>query len=452
MIVIKNGTIVTSEQIGQADLIIEGEKITKISPNITAPEGAEVIDATGLLVLPGGVDGHTHFNLDVGTARAVDDFNTGSIAALCGGTTTIIDHMGFGPAGCSLSHQLEVYHGYADGKCGCDYGFHGVFQHISKEILAEIPKLMEQGLTSFKIYLTYDYRLNDGEVLQVLREMKKLGGITAFHAENHHVIQLLRKEYTENGDITPEYHAKSRPDWCEREAISRLIALSALADHPEIYLVHISSKIGLEEGIRAKEIGNFYIETCPQYLGFTEKCYENPTEGLKYIMSPPLRKQTDCEALWNGIEKGAIDVVGTDHCPFHYKGLKERGLEDFTLTPNGAGGVEERMTYLYSAGVASGKINLSKYVEVSATNPAKIFGIYPQKGTIAVGSDADLVLFHPDKRGIFTKKDLHSACDHTIYEGMERTGEVEAVYLRGKLVVSQNQYLGSQGKFLNRNK
>lgn len=447
---IKNGKIVSSEGICQADLLIEGEVVSQIGQNLSEKD-ARVIDASERFVLPGGVDVHTHMDLDVGFARAVDDFYSGTVAAACGGTTTIVDHMAFGPKDCKLGHQTKVYHQLADGKAVVDYGFHEVIQHMDEETKKNMVVLCQQGITSFKGYLTYDYRLDDAAIYQMLLQCKQLAAIPAFHAENHDILTYLRNKYKQEGKVTPQYHALSRPDTVEAEAIARLLAIAEMVKDAPVYIVHLSTKKGLDAIRAARSRGqkNIYVETCPQYLTLDDSCYEKE-DALKYIMSPPLRKVSDQEALWEGLSNGEIQVVATDHCPFHINVEKQRGNKDFTACPNGAPGVEERFILLYGEGVAKNRMTLEQFVKVTAENPAKIYGLYPKKGTILPGSDADLVLLNPKKNTLITIENRHSAVDYTPYEGFSLEGSIERVFLRGKMIVEHNHFIGTkgQGRFL----
>jgi len=448
-LIIKNGTIVTSTNIFIGDIYIENETIKEIGIGIIKKD-AEVIDAKGKYIIPGGIDAHTHFNLHAGLYTASDDFYTGTVAAAFGGTTTIIDHMGFGPKGCRLKHQAEVYHGYADDKAVIDYGFHGVFQWVSNDILTEIEDMMELGITSFKIYLTYDYRLKDDEVYRIFNKMKELGGLPAVHSENHEIVTYLRDYYSKSGFNSPIYHAKSRPSQCEAEAISRMINIASLAGSP-LYIVHLSTKIGLKYIKAAKDEGQkVYAETCPQYLVLDENKYLN--EGAKYIMSPPLRKKEDNEALWIGLKDGTISTVATDHCPFYYEREKKPAENDFTKCPNGAPGVEARIPIMFSEGVVKGRISLNKFVEVTSTNPAKLFGIYPKKGEIKIGSDGDLVIIDPNKEVTLSKNILHENVDYTPYEGLKLKGYPVVTIVRGKVIIKDSEFYGTKGygKFLKR--
>lgn len=445
---IKNGTIVSAGESYQGDILIENGVISCIGTHLEelVKEGTKVIDAEGKYVLPGGIDVHTHMDLLAGKSRAVDDFYDGTVAAACGGTTSIVDHMAFGPKGCNLHYQLEEYHRLADGKAVIDYGFHGTAQHTNADILKELEGMIADGVPSVKVYLTYDFKLNDDEVLEVLKRMKELGGVTAFHCENHQIVEHLRKEYRENGQTAPIYHAKSRPNLAEAEAVRRVLYLAKMAGDAPVYIVHLSCKESLDAVKEARAQGqkNIFVETCPQYLTLTEERYLDE-DGLKYIMSPPLRTNEDCERLWKGIADGDIQVVATDHCPFNFGKEKQLGKDDFTQCPNGAPGVEERMLLLYSEGVAKGRISMERFVEVACTNPAKIYGFYPKKGAIQPGADGDIVIIDPKKKRVFTHKDMHSAVDYTAYEGFSVKGSIDLVMQRGNVIVKDNEFLGTRG-------
>ena len=453
---IKNGTIVTDSQVFRADLLIEDGKIRLIGENLDT-NNAEVIDAAGKYVFPGGVDVHTHMDLQAGKYRAVDDFYDGTVAAACGGTTTIVDHMACGPKGCSLWHQVEEYHRIADGKAVIDYGFHGVIQHVNDTVLKEMGEIAAQeGITSFKVYTTYDFMIKDDGLYQVLKQAKEDGIVIAVHCENDGVINHLRHEYIENGCTEPKYHPLSRPAGCEAEAIDRMIHLAAMAGDAPLYIVHLSSKEGLLEVIKARKAhqANLAVETCTQYLTLTDDMYQDPREGLKAIMSPPLRRKEDNEALWAALRDDLLDTVATDHCPFNYQVEKQAGANDFTACPNGAPGVEERFRVMYSEGVAKRRISLTQFVKYLCTNPARMYGLYPQKGTLLPGSDADIVIFDPQKSRILTHDDMHSAVDYTCYEGMKVQGDIDLVMQRGNVIVKDNQFLGKRGdgRYLKRGK
>lgn len=443
--IVKNGMLVTPDGVFKSDIMIEGEQIKEIGLGLMDGEAA-YIEAEGKYVIPGGVDVHTHMDLQAGASRAVDDFYDGTVAAACGGTTSIVDHMAFGPAGCNLHHQLNVYHGLADGKAVIDYGFHGTAQHLNQEILDELKSMITDGVSSIKVYLTYDFRLNDGEVLQILTRMGELGGVTAFHCENHEVLEYYRRTFRENGQTEPIYHAKSRPNLAEAEAVARVLKLARLAKDAPVYIVHLSCKESLMAVKEARREGqkNIYVETCPQYLTLTEEKYLD-RDGLKYIMSPPLRSKEDCDALWAGLAEGDIQVVGTDHCPFNYGKEKQLGKDDFIKCPNGAPGVEERIPLLFSEGVMKNRISLSRFVEVSCSNPAKIYGLYPAKGNLQPGADGDLAVIDPRGSCMITHDRMHSAADYTTYEGIEIRGTVDLVMSRGKIVAEGNRFTGERG-------
>lgn len=455
-LLIKNGTIVTASDMYKGDIYAEDGIIKEIGSNIQRMAD-EVIDADGKYVIPGGVDVHTHLNLDVGFARANDDFYTGTVAAACGGTTSIVDHMGFGPKGCDLKHQVDVYHGYADGNAVIDYSFHGVIQHVNEDILKEMEVIaQEEGISSFKIYMTYDYKVNDVEAFKVLERLKELGGITTVHPENHEMVNYFREKFVSEGKTSPIYHALSRPERCESEAINRMIDLAYMAGNAPLYIVHLTNKEGLKHIKRAQRLGQkVFAETCIQYLLLDIGRYKEPNNaGLKYIMSPPLRDKRNQGALWQGIRDGSIQVVATDHCPFSFNKDKQRGKDDFTKCPNGAPGIEERIPLMFSEGVIKRRISINKFVEVCSTNPAKIFGLYPKKGAIQVGSDADIVIIDPDKEVKLSKNMLHENVDYTAYEGFELKGYPIYTIARGEIIVKDNEFVGKKGygKFIKRTK
>lgn len=448
--IIKRGTVVTSGGSFPADILIEGEKIVSIGiiqqMSERDSEEIQVIDAAGKYVFPGAVDVHTHMDLDVGISRAVDDFYDGTVAAVCGGTTSIVDHMAFGPAGIPLHYMFHEYEKLAGGKAVIDYGFHGTMQHLDEEILTELETMMADGIPSVKLYMTYNYKMDDAAILQTLRKMKEIHGITAFHCENHDVTELLKKENREKGNLAPIYHAKSRPNAVEAEAVDRVLRLAKMAGDAPVYIVHLSCKESLEAVRAARNAGqkNIFVETCPQYLTLTEERYLDE-DGLKYIMSPPLRTQADCDALWEGIADGSIQVVATDHCPFNYGKEKQMGKDDFTCCPNGSPGVEERFSILFSEGVKKGRITLQRLVEVACTNPCRIYGLAPEKGDIQPGADADLVILNPEASYILTHDRMHGAVDYTMYEGKEIQGEIELVMQRGNVLVKDNTFVGEKG-------
>ena len=444
--IIKNGIVVTESGLLKSDICIENELITDIAENVIIP-GAEIIDAEENYVIPGGVDVHTHLNLHTGTAVAQDNFYTGTLAAACGGTTTIVDHIGFGPTNCNLKHQVDVYHKYATDNAVIDYGFHGVLQHVNNDILDEIEELVAAGIPSFKAYLTYDFKLNDLDVLKVLLKLKKTGGLLTVHPENDYVLNYFRKNFMKEGKTSSRYHAMSRPDFCEAEAINRVICLAEMVGNIPLYIVHLSCKAGLDFVKLAQERKqNVIAETCPQYLLLDEEKYlESNNAGLKYVLTPPLRNKSNQPPLWEALKNGEISVVATDHCPFDWRLRKKLASNDFTKCPNGLPGIETRIPLMFSEGVMKKKISMERFVEVNCTNPAKIMGLYPQKGTISIGSDADIVIINPNKKLKLSNSILHQNVDYTPYEGMDIEGYPVLTMSRGKIIVKDNVFVGQKG-------
>lgn len=447
---IKNGFIVNESDVFLGDILIEDEKIVSIGfINEEEAKVDEIIDVKGKYVMPGAIDVHTHMELQQSEKyRAVDDFYTGTVAAAVGGTTTIIDHIGFGPKNCNLHYSINEYYEKAK-KSAIDYSFHGVIQDVNDDILDELSTIVrEEGIPSFKAYSTYGFKVEDEGFMRVLQVMKENNGILTVHAENDGVTNYLRDKFVKEGKTDPIYHASSRPNETEAETVERLINISKMLGDAPLYIVHLSTKESLEAVKRAREEGlkNIYVETCTQYLTLTEEKYKEngPIEGLKYLMSPPLRKQEDVDALWNGVIDGDINVIATDHCPFMME-EKLSGKDDFRLAPGGAPGVEERVRIIFSEGVMKNRITPQKFVEVMCTNPAKIFGMYPKKGVILPGADADLLIIDSNKSEILRSKDMKSSCDYCTYEGLKVKGSIYMVFNRGNLIAKENEFLGTKG-------
>lgn len=444
--IIKNGTIVNADNTIKGDVLIQGGIITRIGIDVQSSE-AEIIDAKNRYVMPGGIDVHTHLNMDLGFAITQDDYYSGTVAAAFGGTTCIVDYPGFGPQGCNLMNQILLYHGYARGNAVIDYSFHGIFQHVNKDILDEIEIVVGEGIASFKGYLTYDAKLNDLDVLRLLEKVYASGGLFSVHAENDAVVQFLRGYFLQESKTSPQYHALSRPDRCEAEAVNRMIQLAAIANNAPIYIVHLSTAMGLDLIKAARKNGQtVYAETCPQYLFLNEERYDEPEgNGLKYIMSPPLRSEENSEALWEGIKEGYLDVIATDHCPFDFTKKLQMGKDDFTKCPGGIPGIELRVPLMFSEGVMKERISLNRFVEITATAPSKIMGLYPKKGVIKEGSDADIIIMNPDIQYEVSHEILHENVDFTPYEGMNLKGWPELTMVRGKTIVKEGKFYGKKG-------
>ena len=449
---LKGGTVVNANGSQVADILINGEIIEKIAPNLSC-EGAEVVDVTGKLLFPGFIDAHTHFDLDVCNTTTADDFCTGGRSALRGGTTMVID-FACPNKGETLQYGLDLWHKKAEGKTACDYGFHMTIDDWNESIIEELPKMFDQGISSFKMYMTYPaMMIGDEDMFRALRKMKELGGIVGVHCENAGVIDALIAEKKAAGELAPTSHPLCRPAVLEAEAISRLLKMAKVADVP-VVIVHLSSEEGLREVEAARAFGQtVYVETCPHYLLLEDSLYSKENfEGAKYICAPPLRKKADNDRLWKAIADGEIQTVSTDHCSFNLT-QKRAGLEDFTKIPGGMPGVETRGVLLYSYGVAAGRITAEKMVEVLSEAPAKLYGAYPRKGHLAEGADADIVVYDPEGTSFITAEDQLANVDYAPYEGYELSGHIAQVYLRGKLSVNEGKVLGApEGKYIPRGK
>lgn len=446
---IKNGTVVTPGGVIDADILIQGETIAQIrhrDQGRNPAADATAINAQGLIVIPGGIDVHTHFNLDVGIAVAQDDFYTGTVAAAMGGTTTIVDHPGFGPENCSLFHQIEKYHGFAQGNAVIDYSFHGVLQHLNQEVLRDIPRLADQGITSMKAYMTYGHMFSADMLAQLFDVTQKSGVLIAVHAEDDTMINRLRREFQEAGKRDAIYHALSRPNETEAKAVREVIDIAAVNDAP-LYIVHLTTRQGLEAVKAARQSGrSVFAETCPQYLFLDEDAYrEEDHGGLKYVMSPPLRSKKDQAALWQGLRDETISTVGTDHCPFDFKLKKQLAKDDFTRCPGGAPGVESRIPLMFSGLVKNLETDLVRFCRLVSENPARIMGLYPKKGIIKEGSDADIVLMDPRKKTTISHEMLHENVDYTPYEGIRVDCWPVLTMVRGEVVVKNGVFTGQKG-------
>ncbi len=448
---IKNGTIVTPSLSYQSNILIENGIIAAIQPGLETSD-AEIYDARGCRLFPGFIDAHTHLDMAMGPTVTADDFRTGTKAALAGGTTSIID-FATQDKGNTLTHALEKWHCKADGISACDYGFHMAIIDWNPEICNEIQTIADAGVTSFKVYLAYDnLRVSDSAILEILRRVGQVHGIVGAHCENGDIISKLIDTNLRRNNTQPCYHAQSRPDLAEAEAISRFTYIAQMAEVP-VNIVHLSSEAGLMAARSARQRGtDIYIESCPQYFILDDSCYYLPGfEGAKFVCSPPIRSKHSQTALWNALIAGSIDTISTDHCSFNWKGQKELGRNDFSRIPNGLPGIEHRPVLMYTYGVAAGRISENQFVASLSENTARLFGMFPQKGKIAVGSDADIVVWDPSCQGTLTAQNQVQNVDYSPYEGLKIQGGAKAVFLRGELAAENGKVLfENQGKYIHR--
>src|ERR1700704_6573974 len=457
---IKNGRVITAADDYKADILIEGEVISVIGAKLEM-EVDKVIDANGKLVIPGGIDPHTHMELPFGGTQSSDDFLTGTRAAAHGGTTTIID-FAVQYKGESLVQGIDNWHKKAEGKTAIDYGFHLITTELEDSQIEELHTAMDEGVTSFKMFMAYPgvFLVDDATIFRAMSAAGERGGLICMHAENGIVINEIIKHALAKGHTAPKYHALTRPTIAEAEGVHRAIAIAEMAESP-VYIVHLSCADALNQVRQSRPRGlPAYAETCPQYLFLSIDNYDEPGfDGAKYVMSPPLREKWHQEELWKGLARNDLQVVSTDHCPFcmkeGFKGLpkqKELGMGDFSKIPNGAPGVETRMVLLYDGGVVGGRITLNRWVELTSTTPAKLMGMFPKKGTIAVGSDADIVIWDPRATHTISAKTHHMRVDYNPYEGRKVKGKATTVLSRGEVVVDKDKWLGKKGrgKFIKR--
>ncbi|MBW2093826.1 MAG: dihydropyrimidinase [Deltaproteobacteria bacterium] len=450
---IVNGTIVTATDTYRADVGIKNGKIVQIAKKIKEPAG-EVIDAKGLYVLPGGIDIHTHLDMPFMGSFSSDDFETGTIAAAFGGTTSLVDFAIQGKR-MSLKGTLNTWMKKARKKAVIDYGFHVAITDLNDRVMDEIPEMVAMGVPSFKCFLAYKGALmiDDGALYRILQKTRKAGALVMIHAENGDVLDILINDLLAQGKTEPKYHALSRPPEAEAEATGRGIAIAQMAGAP-IYIVHLTCKEALAKVKEARDAGfPVLAETCPQYLLKSYQNYLEPGfQGAKYVMSPPLRDKSNWDALWKGLAYGDLQVVSTDHCPFNFKGQKDKGKKNFALIPNGAPGIEHRVMLLFHEGVNKKRIGLNRFVELVSTAPAKLFGLFPQKGTVAVGTDADLILFDPKAPFKISAKTHHQNVDYTPYEGFKGKGVPRTVFSNGQIIVNDGKFMGKPGtgRFLKR--
>jgi dihydropyrimidinase len=452
-ILIKNGHVVTASEDFVADIYIEGEKIVAIGKDLKY-DAKKTIDASGKLVFPGGIDPHVHLDMPFMGTSSSDDYETGTRAALHGGTTMVIDFI-LQTQGDTLYNALRAWQKRSEKAIG-DYSYHMAVTDFNDNTALEVIDMIEkEGITSFKTFMAYKGALmiDDGQMVQLMRTLKKHGGMITVHATNGDMIDSLISMHRKEGKLSPLYHYLSQPEITEAEASERFTDMLYYTGCPG-YIVHMTCE-GALNAIRRAAVRNqkVFVETCSQYLMLDASLYEKDFEGAKWVMSPPLREKKDQTALWSGINQGLVQVVGTDHCPFMWE-QKKMGEKDFSKIPNGHPAIEHRIEFMYSEGVAKGKISLSKFVEVTSTNAAKIFGMYPRKGTLAIGADADIVVFDPTKKHTISVKTHHMNVDYSAYEGWEVTGKCETVLLRGQVAIENNlcNLKSGNGKFIRRDK
>jgi|TARA_B100000315_G_scaffold220400_1_gene223068 dihydropyrimidinase len=455
-LLIKNGRVITAVDDYAADVFINHETVTLIGKELDA-KADRVIDAKSKYVIPGGIDPHTHLDMPFGGTVSADDFETGTRAAAHGGTTTLID-FAIQTKGRSTLEALETWHKKAEGKTAIDYGFHMIVTDMEDDRLSEMKALADEGVTSYKLFMAYPGVLyaDDGTLFRAMRKAGEDGTLICMHAENGIVIDEIVKRAVKEGKTDPKWHGLTRPTRMEAEGVYRSIAIAEVAKVP-VYIVHLSSADALKEVTLARDRGvSAFAETCPQYLFLDHSYYEKEGfEGAKYVMTPPIREKWNQDELWRGLQFGDIVSISTDHCPFCFKEQKEMGINDFTKIPNGGPGVENRMSLVFNGGVVDDRISVNKFVELTSTAAAKMFGLFPKKGTIAVGSDADIVIFDPNRKETISVNNSvthHMNVDYNAYEGFEITGVSETVISRGKVIVENCQYVGKKGdgQFLKR--
>jgi len=445
---IQNGTVVTARETFPADVFVEGERIREVRPAIPRQAADRVIDAAGLFVIPGGIDAHTHLDMPFGGSTSSDDFETGTRAAAFGGTTTIVD-FAIQPRGTRMRDALDTWWKKAQGRAVIDYGLHMIVTDLGVAGLEDMDEMVREGVASFKLFMAYPNVLmvDDATIFRALSQTAKNGALICMHAENGSVIDVIIARALAEGKTAPVYHALTRPPRAEAEAVHRAIAMAEIAGAP-VYIVHLSSEDALNQVREARDRGvPAFAETCPQYLLLSIEELERPGfEGAKYVFTPPLRPKEHLPKLWDGLKHDHLQVVSTDHCPFCFADQKVLGKDDFTKIPNGGPGIENRLQLIYHHGVNSGKLSLNRFVELTSTTPARLFGMYPKKGEIAAGSDADLVLWDPHAEHTISAQTHHMRVDYSMFEGFQVRGNARTVMSRGEVIVDRGRFLARPGR------
>ena len=445
---IRNGTVVTARETTKADVLIEGGRVKEVRAGIPAETAEKIIDAAGMYVIPGGIDAHTHLDMPFGGTTSSDDFETGTRAAAFGGTTSLVD-FAIQARGTRMRDALDIWRKKAEGRACIDYGLHMIVTDLGTSGLEDMDDMVNEGVASFKLFMAYPNVLmvDDATIFKALARTAKNGALVCMHAENGSVIDVIVAKALAEGKTAPVYHALTRPTLAEAEAVHRAIAMAEIAGAP-VYIVHLSSEDALNEVREARDRGvPAFAETCPQYLLLSIEELERPNfEGAKYVFTPPLRTKENLPKLWDGLKTDHLQVVSTDHCPFCFEDQKILGKDDFTKIPNGGPGIENRLQLIYHHGVNAGKLSLNRFVEITSTAPARIFGMYPQKGEIAPGSDADIVIWDPDAPFTISAKTHHMRVDYSMFEGYRVKGNARTVISRGETIVDNGEFLGKAGR------
>jgi dihydropyrimidinase len=446
-ILIQNARIITAEQDYSADIYIERETISAIGTNLPM-KADRIIDAKGKFAIPGGIDVHTHLDMPFGGTTSSDDFETGTRAAAFGGTTTLID-FAIQSKGTKMRDALDLWWKKAEGKACVDYGLHMIITDLPDAHLEDMNDMVRNGVSSFKLFMAYPgvLMVDDATIFKAMRKTAENGGLICMHAENGSVIDIIVKKAVAEGKKAPIYHGLTRPTTAEAEAVNRAIALAEIAGVP-VYIVHLSSHDALQRVAAARDRGLLaYAETCPQYLFLSIEDLGRPDfEGAKYVFTPPLREKWHQDKLWEGLKNNSLQVVSTDHCPFCFKEQKEMGKDDFTKIPNGGPGIENRLQLLFEGGVNKKRISLNRWVEITSTTPAKMFGMYPHKGTIGIGADADIVIWDPKAEHVISAKTHHMRVDYSMFEGFKVTGNAETVLSRGEVIIEKGTWRAKTGR------